>query len=59
MPVFVWEGKTAQGKVMKGEMEALNQQAVLSRLRNQRIQPTRLDRFTVHRRTNAARVRKV
>ena len=39
MPVFVWEGKTAQGKVMKGEMEALNQQAVLSRLRNQRIQP--------------------
>ncbi|HTM07239.1 MAG TPA: type II secretion system F family protein [Verrucomicrobiae bacterium] len=39
MPVFVWEGKTAQGKVLKGEMEALNQQAVLSRLRGQRIQP--------------------
>jgi type IV pilus assembly protein PilC len=39
MPVFVWEGKTAQGKVMKGEMEALNQQAVLTRLRSQRIQP--------------------
>ena len=31
MPVFVWEGKTAQGKILKGEMEALNQQAVLAR----------------------------
>ena len=39
MPVFVWEGKTAQGKVLKGEMEAQNQQAVLARLRSQRIQP--------------------
>ena len=39
MPVFVWEGKTAQGKVLKGEMEALNHQAVLTRLRGQRIQP--------------------
>jgi type IV pilus assembly protein PilC len=39
MPVFVWEGKTAQGKTLKGEMDALNQQAVLSRLRSQRIQP--------------------
>jgi len=39
MPVFVWEGKTAQGKTLKGEMEALNQQSVLARLRSQRIQP--------------------
>src|ERR687898_104304 len=39
MPVFVWEGKTAQGKTLKGEMEAVNQQTVLSRLRSQRIQP--------------------
>ena len=39
MPLFVWEGRTAQGKVLKGEMEALNQQAVLSRLRTQKIQP--------------------
>jgi type IV pilus assembly protein PilC len=39
MPVFVWEGKTAQGKTLKGEMDALNQQAVLARLRSQRIQP--------------------
>jgi len=39
MPVFLWEGKTGQGKVLKGEMEAANQQAVLARLRSQRIQP--------------------
>ncbi|HWP56502.1 MAG TPA: type II secretion system F family protein [Candidatus Acidoferrales bacterium] len=45
MPTFLWEGRTAQGKVLKGEMEAPNQAAVLVRLRSQRIQP------------NAARVR--
>lgn len=39
MPVFVWEGKTAQGKVLKGEMEAVSQDAVFARLRSQRIQP--------------------
>ncbi|MFQ5902583.1 MAG: type II secretion system F family protein [Candidatus Binatia bacterium] len=39
MPVFTWEGKTAQGKVLKGEMEAVSQQAVFARLRSQRIQP--------------------
>ncbi len=39
MPVFVWEGRTTQGKVLKGEMEAQNQQAVFARLRSQRIQP--------------------
>jgi type IV pilus assembly protein PilC len=39
MAVFVWEGKTAQGKTLKGEMEAQNAQAVFARLRSQRIQP--------------------
>lgn len=39
MAVFVWEGKTAQGKILKGEMEAANQASVLARLRSQRIQP--------------------
>ncbi len=39
MATFVWEGRTAQGKILKGEMEAVNQQAVLARLRSQRIQP--------------------
>ena len=39
MSVFVWQGKTAQGKVLKGEMEASNIEAVYARLRSQRIQP--------------------
>ena len=39
MPVFLWEGRTAQGKVLKGEMEATSQEAVFARLRGQRIQP--------------------
>ena len=39
MPVFIWEGRTAQGKILKGEMEAANPDAVLTRLRSQRIQP--------------------
>jgi len=39
MPVFVWEGRTAQGKVLRGEREAVSQQAVLAWLRSQRIQP--------------------
>ena len=39
MPLFVWEGRTAQGKVLKGEMEAVSPQAVFARLRSQRIQP--------------------
>ncbi|MGH7830908.1 MAG: type II secretion system F family protein, partial [Candidatus Binatia bacterium] len=39
MPVFVWEGKTAQGKLLKGERDAVNQQEVLAWLRGRRIQP--------------------
>ena len=39
MPVFVWEGRTSQGKTMKGETEAINPQAVIAWLRSQRIQP--------------------
>jgi type IV pilus assembly protein PilC len=39
MPVFVWEGRTSQGKIMKGETEAINPQAVIGWLRSQRIQP--------------------
>ena len=39
MPVFVWEGRTAQGRVLKGEREAINQQEVLAWLRGRRIQP--------------------
>jgi type IV pilus assembly protein PilC len=39
MPTFVWEGKTAQGKVLKGEIEAPNVEAVLAVLRERRIRP--------------------
>jgi type IV pilus assembly protein PilC len=39
MSVFVWEGRTSQGKIMKGETEAVSQQAVMAWLRSQRIQP--------------------
>ena len=39
MPVFVWEGRTAQGKILKGEQEAADQAAVSAWLRGQRIRP--------------------
>jgi type IV pilus assembly protein PilC len=39
MPTFLWEGKTAQGTVLKGDMEAPNLEAVLSALRERRIRP--------------------
>ncbi len=37
--MYQWEGRTAQGKVLKGEMEAATMEAVFARLRSQRIQP--------------------
>ena len=39
MPLFLWEGKTADGKKVKGEMEAATQQIVYNQLRSQRITP--------------------
>lgn len=39
MPTFLWEGKTAQGRVLKGEVEAPSLDAVLSVLRDRRIRP--------------------
>ena len=39
MPLYQWEGRTAQGKVLKGEMEAASLEGVFARLRSQRIQP--------------------
>ncbi|MDZ4345953.1 MAG: type II secretion system F family protein [Candidatus Binatia bacterium] len=39
MPTFLWEGKTAQGKAMKGELEAPSLEAVVSLLRDRRIRP--------------------
>jgi type IV pilus assembly protein PilC len=40
MAVFVWEGRTAQGRLVKGDsLEAPNLEAALARLREQRIRP--------------------
>jgi type IV pilus assembly protein PilC len=40
MAIFVWEGRTAQGRIVKGDtLEAPNVEAALARLREQRIRP--------------------
>lgn len=40
MAIFVWEGRTAQGRVIKGDnLEAPSLEAALARLRGQRIRP--------------------
>lgn len=39
MAVFRWQGVSARGEVLTGEMEAPTRDAVLVRLRSQRIQP--------------------
>jgi type IV pilus assembly protein PilC len=39
MTVFVWEGKNAQGKLVKGELDARDMQAVFNLLRAQKISP--------------------
>jgi type IV pilus assembly protein PilC len=40
MAIFVWEGRTAQGRLVKGDnLDAPNLDAALARLREQRIRP--------------------
>lgn len=39
MATFIWEGKTSQGKLMKGELEAPSIDAVFAVLRDRRIRP--------------------
>jgi type IV pilus assembly protein PilC len=39
MPTYLWEGKTAQGKSMRGELEAPSLEAVFPLLRDRRIRP--------------------
>ncbi len=39
MPVFAWEGRTNQGQVKKGTIEAPNEAAVMMQLRGQMIAP--------------------
>jgi type IV pilus assembly protein PilC len=40
MTVFVWEGKNLQGRLVKGEVDARDMQAVFNLLRAQKIVPT-------------------
>jgi type IV pilus assembly protein PilC len=40
MPMFLYEGRTATGEVRKGELEAANQAAVMTKLRAMKIKPT-------------------
>lgn len=42
MPVFVWEGKLADGTVKKGEVDAESKASVNTILRRQRITPTKV-----------------
>ncbi len=39
MPVYTWKGKTRQGTITKGEMEAANEEAVMVQLRGQMLTP--------------------
>lgn len=39
MPIFRWQGVSPRGETLSGEMEAPTRDAVLARLRGQRIQP--------------------
>jgi len=39
MPVYTWKGKTRQGTLKKGEMEASNEAAVMTQLRAQMLVP--------------------
>ncbi len=39
MPIYMWEGTSAQGRKVKGEMDAMSPQQVFNALRTQRISP--------------------
>lgn len=39
MAIFRWQGMSPQGQTLRGEMEATSRDAVISRLRSQRIRP--------------------
>jgi len=42
MPLYLWEGKNPRGNIQKGEMDAVNEAAVRSTLKGQRIQVTKV-----------------
>ncbi|MBW2268809.1 MAG: type II secretion system F family protein [Deltaproteobacteria bacterium] len=39
MPIYLWKARTRQGTIKKGELEAANDEAVLSQLRAQMLMP--------------------
>ncbi len=42
MPVFKWEGRTRDGSIRKGSMDAVSEAVVTAQLRAQRIMPTKV-----------------
>lgn len=42
MPVYIWEGKTRQGKIQKGEIEAVSEAAVRMQLGRQKITASKI-----------------
>jgi type IV pilus assembly protein PilC len=44
MPQFIWEGKTRQGEMRAGMMEAKTRDEVIDRLKNQQIQASKVKR---------------
>ena len=42
MPVFAWEGRTTDGKTVRGELDAANEAVVRYRLRRQHISPVKV-----------------
>ena len=39
MPIFQWKARTRQGSLKKGEIEAMNEAAVMAQLRSQMLLP--------------------
>ena len=39
MPIYTWKGRTRQGTIKKGEIEAVNEAAVMAQLRAQMLLP--------------------
>ncbi|HDH96514.1 MAG TPA: type II secretion system F family protein [Proteobacteria bacterium] len=42
MPIYVWEGRTREGGIARGEMEAPNEEQVIAKLRSQHVIATKV-----------------
>jgi hypothetical protein len=56
MPMFAYEGRTATGEVRRGELEAVNQNAVMTKLREMKIKPTTVKKSSFNTSSMAERV---